>query len=173
MSLHRDSVEPITKSEQTGRVWACKHKDGPQEGCSRKTPCRSCLLRKNTRAGRSRMAEADRLFSLIVRSRGKCEIGVVGKCPSGGLQCAHIVSRRYRAVRWDESNALCACAGCHHWMTVRPLEWERWCDENLGAETHAWLKQRALTERNPKVAEVTALLQKRWDAIEARMGEAG
>lgn len=111
------------------------------------------------------MRDADRLFSLIVRSRGKCEIGVVAKCPSGALQCAHIISRRYRALRWDESNAVAACAGDHLWMTLHPLEWEAWVDEHIGADLHKHMKHRALSEPNPKLASVLTRLEQRWAVI--------
>jgi hypothetical protein len=55
---------------------------------------------------RKRMAstkKADALFSKAVRSRGKCEMaGLFPKIKCNGvLQCAHIISRRYRAIRWD------------------------------------------------------------------------
>ena len=111
-------------------------------------------------------AVADRLFGAIVRSRGECEIKATGKCPNGPLQCCHIVSRRYRAVRWEESNALAGCAGCHMFMTLRPLHWEQWVDEHLGYEFHVALKARAMGQPNPKLPAVVARLQARWDAIE-------
>ena len=49
LPLFRAEVEPLTKEQQTGRVWAC-----PKEAaeCCRKTPCRSCLGRRNRRKGR-------------------------------------------------------------------------------------------------------------------------
>jgi hypothetical protein len=50
-------------------------------------------------------------------------------------------------------------------MTVRPLHWEAWCNEHLG-DLYGWLKTRALGERNPKLPEVVARLQDRWDRIE-------
>lgn len=65
--------------------------------------------------------ECDRLFSLVVRAdRKMCE-----RCATRErLQCAHIVSRRYRATRFTEANAFCLCAGCHHWGHMNPLEFE-------------------------------------------------
>jgi hypothetical protein len=70
--------------------------------------------------------KADALFSKAVRSRGKCEMaGLFPKIKCNGvLQCAHIISRRYRAIRWDESNAFCACAAHHLYQTHHPLEFE-------------------------------------------------
>jgi hypothetical protein len=69
--------------------------------------------------------KADSLFSAAVRSRERCEIaewGLAGPPCSGVLQCCHIISRRYRAIRWDERNALCGCQAHHTYYTHRPLE---------------------------------------------------
>ena len=66
-------------------------------------------------------ARADREFSLYIRGRDKA-------CYDCGepnlLQCAHIISRRYHAIRWDPDNALALCRGCHMFYTHHPLEWE-------------------------------------------------
>lgn len=72
---------------------------------------------------------ADAAFSKLIRSRGICELAPMRpetKC-SGALQCCHIISRRYRAIRWDERNALAGCQGHHTFFTHRPLEWEQAC----------------------------------------------
>lgn len=147
-SLHRDTAE----REVTPRF------KEPKE------PKAKTLRRK----GKTPLQEADRLFSLIVRARGECEVKQVSKCPSGPLQCAHIFSRRYRSIRFDEANALCACAGCHQWFTNRPLEWEDWLRARLGNDTYEWLRTRALTEPNPKLLAVIQRLRPRWEAIERR-----
>lgn len=76
--------------------------------------------------------KCDALFSKLVRTRGGCEIRHMANCPVGNLQCAHGFSRRYRAVRWDERNAFCACAGCHMYFTHHPLEWNVWLKERWG-----------------------------------------
>ena len=76
--------------------------------------------------------QADKLFSLIVRASGVCAYHSAesavdpwgGGC-KGSLQCAHIISRSYRSVRWDERNAMPLCAGAHVYFTHHPLEWER------------------------------------------------
>ncbi len=43
-----------------------------------------------------------------------------------GLQWAHIISRRYKSVRWDPLNSICLCAGCHLWWHHRPTEAVAW-----------------------------------------------
>lgn len=95
-----------------------------------------------TQAKRMRQRrEADRLFSRIVRSRGACE-----RCGSREhLQCAHIISRRYLAVRWTEGNAVCLCRGCHMWGTHHPLEWERWVREHIGNGIYLSLRAYAIS----------------------------
>ena len=86
--------------------------------------------------------KADRLWSLAVRSRGRCE-----KCgkPDGEvtLQGAHIVPRRYLKTRWDLDNGLALCSACHVYFTHFPLEFEELVTDHIGAEAFADLKVRA------------------------------
>lgn len=86
--------------------------------------------------------EADRLFSLYIRHRDrKCQ---VCSLPTD-LQCAHLISRRYLAVRWLPQNAVALCIFDHKRYTENPLAWDRWCSERLGAE--AWDKLKFRAER--------------------------
>ena len=61
---------------------------------------------------------------------------------SGKLQCAHIISRRYMAIRWADDNAMPLCAAHHAYYTHHPLEWEEVC-RTIGVD---WddLRRRAL-----------------------------
>lgn len=72
--------------------------------------------------------KCDKLFSLIVRSKRRCER--CGETDYYKLQCSHIVGRTYRGTRWLEKNAQCLCAGCHLWWTHNPVEAGRWLDAN-------------------------------------------
>lgn len=87
--------------------------------------------------------KADKLFSLIVRARGVCE-----RCgrrpPEVTLQCAHILSRKYIATRWDEKNALSLCVGDHHWGHQNPVEWMLWLEEMFGLDYIKDLRAKAL-----------------------------
>jgi hypothetical protein len=56
----------------------------------------------------SRFAEADRLLRLIVRERMVCE-----RCGERGTDVAHIIRRRYNAVRCDERNVWWLCRNDH------------------------------------------------------------
>src|SRR4029079_18440964 len=72
---------------------------------------------------------ADKLYSKIIRSRGPCIAyrgSPVGFSCGGNLQCAHVVSRTYRATRWrtdDPPGAVPLCGAHHVWFTHHPLEW--------------------------------------------------
>ena len=84
---------------------------------------------------------ADKNFAAHVRGRGPCVFRV--DC-SGAVQCAHVVSRRYRVTRWNPANALPLCAGHHVYYTHHPLEWEAFI-EHMHPGMLADLKKRALT----------------------------
>ena len=84
--------------------------------------------------------KADKLFADKVKSKGRCE-----KCKSRDyLQCAHIISRRYKQVRWDLDNAVTLCRGCHVYFTHHPIEWEDWVINRMGEENYQMLRTRAL-----------------------------
>lgn len=72
------------------------------------------------------MKQADAVFSRIVRARDRHCLA----CGSSDrLQCAHIISRSYKATRCDLRNAVALCVSCHVKFTHRPLEWEEWVEE--------------------------------------------
>lgn len=96
-------------------------------------------------------AEADRLFSLAIRYRdGKCvRCGATDR-----LQCAHVIPRNYRSVRWTPANAVTFCQSCHMWQTHHPLEGEDFFKALLGEEVFEKLRADALVfagKRNFKV----------------------
>lgn len=65
--------------------------------------------------------KADRLFSLIVRSRGRCEYP--GCTSYGPYETAHIIRRNNSGVRCVEDNAWSLC-GSHHRLV------DNWADEH-------------------------------------------
>ncbi len=107
---------------------------------------------------------ADMLFSTQVRESlgGACWAAGrrieaqhrVTQC-SGNLQCAHIVSRRYRALRWDSENAVPLCGGHHTYFTARPAHWEQFCRE-FGVDWDT-LRMRAIND--PPMDPVAYLTQ--------------
>lgn len=97
--------------------------------------------------------KADRLWSLMIRQRdGRCR-----RCdkepPEIVLQAAHVISRRYKAIRWDEQNGLALCVGCHHWGHKQPVEFDWWVQGVIGREVYESLRKRAL-EYAGRVARV-------------------
>lgn len=74
------------------------------------------------------LKRADTMFSKFVRERDEsCRAAgtdIVG-C-KGYLQCAHLVSRRYRALRWSPQGAIALCMAHHFHYTGHPLEWQEW-----------------------------------------------
>lgn len=108
-------------------------------------------------------AKADKYFSLLIRSRGACQ--ACGKTLN--LQCAHIISRRYSHTRCVERNALCLCAGCHHYYTDHPAEFGTLVLTFMDAHEYDALTQ--LSQLTGKVdwVAVAAEMKARWQTIEA------
>lgn len=134
--------------------------------------CRAKVKKAKARAARkvspsAKKTEADRLFSLIVRSAGYCQLAVLAsdKC-KGPLQCAHIYSRSFLAIRWDERNARAGCAGHHLYYTGRPDEWEDWRQDQLPPDVYKALRVEKYGP-NPDIDEVLATLRARWAEIES------
>jgi len=89
---------------------------------------------------KSQAKKCDKLFADKIKSRGRCQ-----KCSKKDyLQCAHIISRRYKQIRWDLDNAVCLCRGCHVYFTHHPIEWELWVKDQMGNVPYQTLKIRAL-----------------------------
>lgn len=109
--------------------------------------------------------ECDALFSRIVRQEGRCASRRLAR-HGGVLQCAHGISRAYKATRWDLRNAWCLCQACHMYFTHHPLEWDLWLHETWGEELYAEMRALALTHRKPDVRELVVEL--RTAALEAK-----
>ena len=83
----------------------------------------------------------------ICRTRGACEAPSEDaiNC-NGSLQWAHIVSRTYHKVRWDEDNCFLLCAAHHYFYTCHDVHWQGFLDRKIGREKYDELKQRALAQ---------------------------
>ena len=85
--------------------------------------------------------KADRLWSLAIRERD----GACRRCgTTERLQAAHVISRRYKAIRWDLRNGICLCMGCHHWNHHNPVEFDWWVQDLIGKDVYDALKSEAL-----------------------------
>ena len=104
--------------------------------------------------------ECDRLFSLIVRSRGVCF-----RCGTDqDLQASHTVPRSYLATRWTEEACEAACKSCHHWQHMHPLENQALIDE-LMPDRLMSLRLLALYGDKPEYVELLPRLEARWAQI--------
>lgn len=102
--------------------------------------------------------KADRLVSLLVRSRGACE-----RCgATNNLQAAHIISRSWSATRTDERNIWCLDARCHIRLTHNPDEHMAFVAETIGMDEFYRLKRKA--EENPRPWK-----QAMWEAETVRL----
>ncbi len=84
------------------------------------------------RTPRSVKRSCDTLFSKIVRARGECRR--CGETKYELLHTAHIYSRKFGSVRYDENNVLCLCAKCHRWAHDAPTEFTDFIREGSGSE---------------------------------------
>lgn len=103
----------------------------------------------------------DIYFSWIIRAPGRCL-----KCgTTNNLQCAHIVSRGYKSVRWDEDNAVPLCRADHVLFTHRPIEWEAQVGAWFGPQRLIDLKRRALVLWNKDSRAVYGRLMARLNEL--------
>ena|SRR3990167_5124624 len=109
---------------------------------------------KKTKKPKYNKKIADSLFSKIIRNVGKCY-----KCGNTyNLQCAHIFSRTYYTIRWNELNAVCLCSGCHVFFTYHPIEWENFIKSKVGEERYNWLRVEAQTYKKIDYQEIIETL---------------
>ena len=93
---------------------------------------------------------ADKWFARIIRARRWCQkCGADGADPSTFLQCAHIYSRTYLGIRWDERNAMALCRRCHMFFTHRPIEWEEFVIAEIGEALYRELRVIAMLPAKP------------------------
>lgn len=115
------------------------------------------------------MNPTDVLFSRFIRARdGGCIMVTLGYDPQncwGELQAAHLISRRFKAVRWDERNAVALCAGHHDYYTRHPRAWHSWRLEFLGAGRFADLLHTAYHGPRPDEKAIRADLRKRLRSL--------
>jgi len=80
-------------------------------------------MRRKLTPRKSLTLKLDKIFSEIVRSKGRCE-----RCgKTERLQCSHIYSRKNKWLRWDTENGMALCCGCHFfWWHQEPAEAIRW-----------------------------------------------
>ena len=101
----------------------------------------------------------DIIFSEFVRRRAMAIVGGCERCltpkhdiqkDNGSifpawkqLQCAHLLGRWKKSIRWDEEAAIGACGGCHLTIDRDHVEKEDFIQRHLGRERYDLLKARA------------------------------
>ncbi len=102
-----------------------------------------------------RRTTADAAFSDCVRTRDKWTCQRCRKVypkQSGGLHCAHVVTRRNAALRYDLQNAIAMCFSCHRWFDGEILESADWFRERFGDDRAEYLlKQKRVVVRHNEV----------------------
>ncbi len=92
-----------------------------------------------------KLRPADRVFSQWIKKRDNYTCQRCGKyygTPAQGLDCAHYVSRRNEAVRFDPDNACALDFGCHSYFHQNPKEHELFMIGWLGKEAFDLLQIR-------------------------------
>lgn len=119
------------------RTAVLKRRATPRRTTSPRCSVQRCDRRANAGQWCKTHAErkADAMFSAYIRNRdGGCIaqtrswLGAEFSC-AGPLQCAHLISRRYHATRFDPLNAVALCAAHHRWLDTHPLEKDEQCRE--------------------------------------------
>jgi 5-methylcytosine-specific restriction endonuclease McrA len=99
--------------------------------------------------------DLDDLFSIIIRSKGRCE-----KCGKVvNLVTAHIFSRRNLATRWDKNNAFCLCIECHSWGHQNLLLFIEFAKEKLGNERYEELEKKSIGIKKWSIIELENLYE--------------
>ena len=92
---------------------------------------RTALKRRTRLKPRSKQAIKDKELDALCRKLVFLRDG--NRCVKTGsthnLQWAHIFSRRFKSLRWDEDNSMCLSAGAHLWWHHQPLEAAKWFTE--------------------------------------------
>lgn len=119
---------------------------------------------------REQVKEADRLFSLVVRSEAghRCRL-----CGGQPVQCAHLFSRTYKAVRWSAENAWALCGREHKYYTHHPIEWEVLLRRTLGDAGYEALRTRAQSRTKWYLPELILALASSLARIEKANAASG
>ena len=88
-----------------------------------------------------KVSPADTAFSLCVRTAANFTCGKCGKTDAR-MECSHIYSRKYRAIRWCKENAMCKCNYCHRWWHQNPLDAAAWFVSLVGESFVDLLKEK-------------------------------
>ena len=90
--------------------------------------------------------QLDILWSKVIRQKGYCEY-CGKKPPEVVLHAHHIFSRRHFSTRWDVTNGVCLCNGCHLYKAHKDIqEFSDWVAEHFGPILIQEIRERAHQE---------------------------
>ena len=118
-----------------------------------------------------KLRAADTVFAKWIKKRDNytCQrCGAVHPEGSRGLHCAHFITRRNEATRFDPDNVRSLCYGCHSYFHQHPKEHEAFMIAQLGSEFAALLeRKRRVGKRNDKAIiakyKFAAELSNQWE----------
>ena len=90
----------------------------------------------------------DDMWSRYIRWRDNWQCQRCGNSFSTGAQglhCHHFYTRRKLTTRYDDSNSVAVCHGCHSWLHGHPIEAVRFMKKRLGEQELRALEIRANT----------------------------
>ncbi len=120
------------------------------------------------RAKKLKLITLDGVAREICRLRSGCEAtGFHDLQCKGSLHWAHIISRTYHKVRWDEDNCLLLCAAHHIFYTYRHIQWEQFLDQKIGRDKYDELKRRAMVSGKVFKPDVYEKLLIRLNALKS------
>lgn len=89
--------------------------------------------------------KCDKIFSELIKHRDQWKCVETGT--TNNLQTAHVISRSYKAIRWDMDNAVCLSAKRHMYYTHHPIEWRTFCIKHLGRKKYEALETQAMKHK--------------------------
>lgn len=126
---------------------------------------------KKQKVSKSRLIKKlDMLFSKKIRERD----GACLRCgKSGNLQCAHLISRTYKHLRWNERNCITLCYACHiHWSHRNPLEFSEWLQKVLPENYNYVLQERYKDAQPLSVQDIqelySTLLDRKLEPLDSK-----
>lgn len=115
-----------------------------------------------TKERKKLIEKLDKKWSLAIKQRDK--ICILCK-KDWNLQSAHIFSRSHLGTRWNITNGLCLCGGCHIFFAHKnPIEFSELVRLRLGEERYQKLRQEAQMITKFSTVDLQ-LMYDNWDKI--------
>ena len=139
---------------------------------TRKTPMKRSSFRRKPKQSKTRKRKTDRrklmdacddACALWVKEAHDwtcCKCGRAFGGRNASAHWSHIHSRRHKSIRWDPTNSVLHCAGCHRWYHECPPESGYWVVHKwLGTGRAELLMERKAQTKKWTETELRALLE--------------